>query len=258
MKLLLFMFLSALILTDVVYGRKKNHGKGGKKRLNKEKPVMMITDEARLYKYVVENYDRINPDKVLRPVFNVSETMSVMVGLALLRLQDYDEDTNVAMFHVWERYLWKDIFLQWNPEDFGQVDQLHIPIYRIWKPEVQLFNSFDPSPKRQDALAVVSYDGTVLYIPSVQHKIQCSDNSTSMTCSFKFGTWPFNGFEINIDFFDGLEEIDIADYIPNKNYDLTGHPARKNVKYYEHWAEPYPDLTFTAKFRKRNTWWGKK
>ena len=36
---------------------------------------------------------------------------------------------------------------------------------------------------------------------------------------------------LDIDFYDGLEEIDVSDYIESNEWGLIGHPAIKNVKY---------------------------
>ena len=63
-------------------------------------------------------------------------------------------------------------------------------------------------------------------------------------CTFKFGSWTYDGFKLDIDFFDGLEAVDISDYIESNEWKITGHPAQKNVKYYPCCKEPYPDLTF--------------
>ena len=59
--------------------------------------------------------------------------------------------------------------------------------------------------------------------------------------------------QLNPEFLNDLEEIDISDYKDNDSYELVRHPAVKNVKYYPCCEEPYPDLTFTAVFKKRRT-----
>ena len=210
-----------------------------------------IPAETRLYQHLMAEYDHFNPSRVFRPNLNASATSSIMFGLALIAMLDYDDVNNIATFHMWERHLWKDIFLQWNPEDFDGVDQIRIPSDQIWKPDLAHYNGFDPSVKHQDARAVISYDGTVLWIPPVLRKVQCQEpTSNIIKCYLMFGSWVYDGFRINIDFYDGLEAIDITDYTSHPDYTLMSHPAKKNVKYYPCCAEPYPDLTFTMSYRR--------
>ena len=253
MRFLLFLLLATLAFTDV-YGRRKG-------RKNKEEePESLVPNEAKLYRELMKKYGRLNPDQAIIPVFNTSETMRVNFGLALIALLNYDDDIDIATFHSWERYLWKDNLISWDPEDFGGIDQIRLPISKIWKPDLVLYNGFDPEPKIQDALAVVSYDGTVLYIPVVYRKIMCSEsNASTFSCMFKFGSWTYDGFRLDVDFYDGLEDVDLADYVHSNNYDLIEHSGKKNVKYYPCCAEPYPDLAFSLTYKKMNTsWWGKK
>ncbi len=66
----------------------------------------------------------------------------------------------------------------------------------------------------------------------------------------KFGSWTYDGFKLDVDFYDGLEEVDVSDYIESNEWGLLGHPAVKNVKYYPCCEEPYPDLTFTLKLKR--------
>ena len=60
----------------------------------------------------------------------------------------------------------------------------------------------------------------------------------------------YDGFKLDIDFYDGLEEVDVSDYIESNEWGLLGHPAVKNVKYYPAVRSPYPDLTFTLKLKR--------
>ncbi len=46
----------------------------------------------------------------------------------------------------------------------------------------------------------------------------------------QFGSWTYDGFKLDLDFYDGLEEVDVSDYIESNDLGLTGHPAVKNVK----------------------------
>ena len=47
----------------------------------------------------------------------------------------------------WARYLYTDARLAWNPDDFSGLDKIRIPAYKLWVPDVMLYNRVDsPSP----------------------------------------------------------------------------------------------------------------
>ena len=109
--------------------------------------------------------------------------------------------------------------------------------------------------EQREAMAVVSSDGSVLWIPMAIYKSTCSIDIThfpfdQQTCHLKFGSWTYDGFKLDLDFYDGLEQVDVTDYIESNEWGLIGHPAVKNVKYYPCCEEPYPDLTFTLQLKR--------
>ncbi len=76
-----------------------------------------------------------------------------------------------------------------------------------------------------------------IFLPLQKEKVKCSKyNKISRKMYkfnvfvFQFGSWTYDGFKMDLDFYDGLEEIDVSDYIANGDWGLLGHPARKNVK----------------------------
>lgn len=212
--------------------------------------------ESKLYKSLIDRYDEWNPDGVLRPVNNASSKQHVMFGLAVISIQGLDETKDIATFHTYERYLWKDFYLQWNPSDFGGIDQMRIPIDKIWKPDIMLYNGYTPSDIIVDeALAVVSSDGTVLYIPAVYRNVPCKYDvkmSSLLVCRFKYGSWTYDGFTLDLDFYDGLQDVDLTDYILSDDFTIVSHSGQRNVKYFPCCEEPYIDLTFSIDFNKSN------
>ena len=58
--------------------------------------------------------------------------------------------------------------------------------------------------------------------------------------------------QLGMELYNGLEEIDTADYIHSNQYYLQENKAYKNVKFYPCCVEPYPDLAFKAVFKKFN------
>ena len=215
-------------------------------------------NESRLYKTLISEYHKLNPDEVIIPVHNITQTLTVNFGWSLISFLDYNDDTNVATLNAWETYSWKDAFLTWDPKEFGGIDHIHLPMTRIWRPDFVMYNGFDPDVEFQSSVAIVSYDGHVLFTPFVQRKVQCDKHDGHVWCMLKFGSWTYDGYRMDVDFYEGREDVGTMEYIPNNNYDLVEHSARKNEKFYPCCYEPYPDLTFKLKFKEMKKWWEKK
>ena len=111
-----------------------------------------------------------------------------------------------------------------------------------------------------DTHAVVSSDGTFLWIPQARTKSTCVADVRffpfdEQECILKLGSWTYDGFRLDLEFFDDLDEIDMNDFIESEQWHVIDHPAKKTVKYYPCCDEPYPDITFKLKL-KRKFWSG--
>ena len=109
--------------------------------------------------------------------------------------------------------------------------------------------------EQRDAFAVVAHTGLVLWIPQAIFKSSCVIDIThfpfdEQNCFLKFGSWTYDGFKLDISFYD-LDEVDLNDYIVSNEWDVIEHPATKNTKYYPCCKEPYPDLTFNLRLRRK-------
>ena len=47
---------------------------------------------------------------------------------------------------------------------------------------------------------------------------------------FQFNIRDYNGFEVDVNVYDGLEEVDVSDYVQNNEWGLLRHSAVKNIK----------------------------
>jgi len=102
--------------------------------------------------------------------------------------------------------------------------------------------------EQREAMAVVSYDGSVLWLPPAIYKSTCSIDITYFPfdiqrCYMKFGSWTYDGFQLDIGFTNNAS-IDTDSYIQSNEWNLVGYPARRNLIYYQGLVAPYPDLTF--------------
>ena len=93
--------------------------------------------------------------------------------------------------------------------------------------------------------AVVCNDGSVLWIPPRRLTLTCPHYEGEYHCIFKVGSWTYDGFRLDVELYEGLESIDVSDYILSNEHRIEYNTATKNVKYYPCCEEPYPDLKFT-------------
>jgi len=211
------------------------------------------SNTMRLIKDLLHNYETSNLYSLARPLFNEADALRVSFGMALITVQDIDEN-NVVTIITWERLLWTDMLLKWEPDEYGGVDHVMLPIDKIWRPDIVLYNSMDPVELIHGDMAVVYSDGTVLYIPARKRKVQCvADEEMRITCSLKYGSWVYDGFKLDPVFYDSLEDVDLNDYETYERFTVVDHGAVRHVKYYPCCEEPYPDLTYTFTLKRINS-----
>lgn len=107
----------------------------------------------------------------------------------------------------------------------------------------------------RDAQCVVSHDGGVVWIPQAIFKSSCSIDITHFpfdvqTCHLKFGSWTYDGSKLDLQFLYG-PYFELNDYIRSNEWDIVDSSAKRNVKYYPCCPEPYVDLVFNLKMRRK-------
>ncbi|VDD84356.1 unnamed protein product [Mesocestoides corti] len=194
-------------------------------------------EASRLYD-VLMNRQQYN--KLLRPVTNANNTLTVYFGLGLLQLMDLDEVNQILTTNVWVELEWTDSKLIWEPADFGGVTTLFIPSDQLWLPDLLLYNK-----------AIVFYNGTVKWTPPAIFKSSCPINVQyfpydMQECSMKFGSWTYNGHQVS------LKHI-TQKHIPEHegNFDLLQVSAIRRAEYYTCCEDPFIDVTFKIALRRK-------
>lgn len=117
-------------------------------------------DAKRLYDDLLSNYNRL-----IRPVINNTETLTVWVGLKITQLIEVNLKNQVMTTNLWVPQVrrmfkwfhselkiychwnclqkWYDYKLRWDPEEYGGVEQLYMPSEHIWLPDIVLYNNWD-------------------------------------------------------------------------------------------------------------------
>lgn len=103
---------------------------------------------------------------------------------------------------------------------------------------------------------VLDSDGTVFWMPQAIFKSSCSIDITyfpfdSQTCYLKFGSWTYDGNKLDVMFWNDFQGFVLTDYVASNEWDILDSSAVKNVEHYPCCAEPYSDLTFKLKIKRK-------
>ncbi|KAK4882974.1 hypothetical protein RN001_006293 [Aquatica leii] len=223
------------------------------------KHIEATPDTKRLYDDLLSNYNRL-----IRPVVNNSETLTVWLGLKLSQLIEMNLKNQIMTTNLWVEQRWVDYKLRWDPEEYGGVEQLYVPSEHIWLPDIVLFNNADGNYEvTLMTKAVLSYTGEVAWKPPSIYKSSCEINVQyfpfdEQSCLMKFGSWTYNGYQVDLKHMDQVAGsnivkigIDLSEFYLSVEWDLLAVPATRNEEYDPCCAEPYSDITFKITMRRK-------
>jgi len=215
--------------------------------------------EMTLVEKLLRRYEKNNHAHASRPVYESTDVVRVKYGMSLNHITEINAGNNMANMVVRETMMWKDILLSWDPASYGDIISVVLPLNRLWKPDITLYNSVSGQPGSMfgnDAL--VSSDGTVMYMSGYVKRIMCSSilekdttKKPNVTCNFTVGSWTRNALEVDIDFFGNLADMDVTNYSADHRFELLDTKAVREEKTYPCCAKKYPSLTFTLVFRQK-------
>ncbi|GAB6031197.1 Acetylcholine Receptor [Chamberlinius hualienensis] len=225
-------------------------------------------DAKRLYDDLLSNYNRL-----IRPVSNNSEMVTVRLGLKLSQLIDLNLKNQIMTSNVWMLQVWSDYKLTWEPEEYGGVTHLYVPSELLWIPDIVLYNNADGHyVVTTMTKAIIYYNGTVVWKPPAIFKSYCEIDVKyfpfdQQQCFMKFGSWTYDGSLVDLQHMDltvGGEQatmlgpsepvevgIDLKEYYPSVEWDVIAVPAIRNVRKYECCEETYPDIVFNISLRRK-------
>merc|ERR1711971_1098817 len=216
-------------------------------------------DAKRLYSNLLANYDRL-----IRPVANSSDRLTVHMRLKLSQVIGVDMRRQILTTNAWVEQEWADYKLSWNLADYGGVKHLHVPSHDIWLPDIVLYNNADGNYEVTIMTkAILNWNGEVNWNPPAIYKSYCGIDVEffpfdEQECMMKFGSWTYDGFMLDLRHMNQLPTnnsigvaMDLRDFYISTEWDVMEVPAQRNEKYYPCCEEPYPDIIFTLKLRRK-------
>ncbi|XP_055081954.1 neuronal acetylcholine receptor subunit alpha-10a [Periophthalmus magnuspinnatus] len=196
-----------------------------------------------------------NYSSALRPVEDTNKVLNVTLQVTLSQIIDMDERNQILTAYLWIRRVWVDAHLRWDKDEYDGLDTIRIPSSYVWRPDIVLYNNADDHfTGPMDTNVVIQHDGQITWDSPAITKSSCKVDVSffpfdAQQCRFTYGSWTYNGNQLDI--LNGMDSADLADLVENVEWEVLGMPAKKNVIVYGCCAEPYPDVTYTLKLKRR-------
>ncbi|GFU29537.1 hypothetical protein NPIL_461531, partial [Nephila pilipes] len=97
---------------------------------------------------------------------------------------------------------WNDEYLKWDPKEFNNITEMHIPHTEIWNPDLSIYTSTDDSLfPTSNTLAVLYYHGKVVWVPYFQIKSHCPRQKKQekgyFNCNIRIGSRTYSSNLLN-------------------------------------------------------------
>ncbi|XP_012923491.2 neuronal acetylcholine receptor subunit beta-2 [Heterocephalus glaber] len=205
--------------------------------------------EERLVEHLL---DPTRYNKLIRPATNGSELVTVQLMVSLAQLISVHEREQIMTTNVWLTQEWEDYRLTWKPEEFDNMKKVRLPSKHIWLPDVVLYNNADGMYEVSFySNAVVSYDGSIFWLPPAIYKSACKIEVKhfpfdQQNCTMKFRSWTYDRTEIDLVLKSDVASLD--DFTPSGEWDIVALPGRRN----EHPDDStYVDITYDFIIRRK-------
>ncbi|XP_038643165.1 neuronal acetylcholine receptor subunit beta-2-like isoform X1 [Scyliorhinus canicula] len=210
---------------------------------------LSISTEERLVLHL------LNPahyNKLIRPATNSSQLVLVQLMVSLAQLISVHEREQIMTTNVWLTQEWNDYRLTWNPAEYEGIVKVRLPSTHIWLPDVVLYNNADGTYEVSFySNAVVSYDGSVFWLPPAIYKSACKIEVKhfpfdQQNCTLKFRSWTYDRTEIDLVLRSDVASLD--DFTPSGEWDIVALPGRRNENPDDH---TYVDITYDFIIRRK-------
>ncbi|XP_045770637.1 neuronal acetylcholine receptor subunit alpha-10-like isoform X2 [Maniola jurtina] len=208
-------------------------------------------EEYNLIRHLMQRYDAS-----VRPVENSSHPLLVTFGVSLHHIIDVEEKDQLLTTNCWITQIWTDYHLRWNTSDFDGINVIRIPYERVWKPDIILYNNADPNYRSAviNTNVIVKNTGEVTWLSHGIYVSVCDINVEQFPfdvqlCTMKWASWTYDGFQLDLK--KQFDEGDTTNYQTNGEFDLVSFDAIRHNEYYSCCVEPYPDITYIIKLRRR-------
>ncbi|XP_062607795.1 acetylcholine receptor subunit alpha-1-A-like [Saccostrea cucullata] len=207
-------------------------------------------NEMRLEQDLMRNYSTS-----IRPTRNHRDRVDVFLAVYLIGIVNVDEQNQLLTFSCWFQMNWTDINLSWNPEEYDDVQLIHLKHDQIWKPDIIMYNSIESSTGSSSSTNIpINYKGQAIWWSRWIFKSTCLMDIRYFPfdvqeCFLVFGSWSFDNSEINI--IPDNPDTDLNRYYPNLEFDLIKYSIDNYTLKYAEWTHPFLFIRYTVVLKRK-------
>ncbi|XP_022094794.1 neuronal acetylcholine receptor subunit alpha-10-like [Acanthaster planci] len=215
-----------------------------------------LGDEQKLYEDLFLKKPLYN--RHLRPLRNHSDQLLVYFTLKIKQIVDIDERDQILKLNIIIKQSWKDIWLQWNPKEYGGLEELRVPAFDVWLPDTTLYNTADTNSAYAGTTGtnvVLRHDGLVRMEtkPFIQRstceiKIRYFPFD-EQKCKLKFGLWTYDWYLV--DLYNSTAGPDMGLYLENEQWDMSYTCFKRHLVDYVCCPVKYVDVTLYVGLRRK-------
>ena len=101
------------------------------------------TDMEHEAQLLYDLFQRNSYNPLIRPVLNITDTLTIYFNLALSQIVTVDEVNQMIKTNVWLQIYWQDYQLGWDPDEYGGISSIKVPSDMVWVPDFVLYNNAD-------------------------------------------------------------------------------------------------------------------
>ncbi|ELT98376.1 hypothetical protein CAPTEDRAFT_62896, partial [Capitella teleta] len=195
----------------------------------------------------------------VRPVVHHDMTVTVTLDLAINMIIDLDERNQLLKSNVWLRMHWIDTHLTWNSSEYEGIQNIRLPVSKIWRPDITLYNDVSEDlPQIETYLATIRSDGGVSWYAPAVLSSSCPLDVTyfpwdQQVCSMTWGSWSFDGTKVNL--LNKSSKWDMTAFLENGEWELLDTPLIRHVNNFLCCVEPYPTLEFQMIIKRKSLYY---
>ena len=185
--------------------------------------VVAVYSPEDLWNFLFENGTY---NKHLRPLKNWSQPLEVDLQMSVIAIVDFNEVKEQIKLTTILKLSWKDEFLTWEPEEFGNLSHLRIPQHLIWKPYLNIENSIEKLGEfgTPSLHALLESSGKVTWKPVEVFTVSCSANVykfpfDTQICHIEFEPSGYSPSEVTLT--SSAYQIDLHEYEGTSGWDIV-------------------------------------
>ncbi|XP_033102338.1 acetylcholine receptor subunit alpha-type acr-16-like [Anneissia japonica] len=169
----------------------------------------------------------------------------------------WNENRQALKISGWYDLEWKDEFIEWDPQEYGNLTRVHIPKSQLWIPDITLYNNIDEDFERMKSNIplIVRHTGMVtLATPTIMTSF-CKMNMKyfpfdEQNCELEFGWWVYHGGQGDVRP-DTSPKSEQTEFNPNGIWELKNVSVEYLQLKYNCCPQLYPKVVYRLRLKRR-------